>query len=221
MAMLRKEVEDYRPGLVAADPLEAFIPGNADTFRGNAVWSILKPVATLAQQNDLAFVILHHNRKASGGKAMLQASGSVQIVGTARAGVSFFIDREDEDATVMTHSKANLSPIGKGPSRAFTVKDGKLVWLGERDVTADEMAMLAMEPRKSRKAEAVEFLEAFGRNGGIELASDVEAAADAYRIKGGSLKAAKKDLGIKSEKIGEVWYWIWPGALAEQLGLAA
>lgn len=87
------------------------------------------------------------------------------------------------------------------------VKDNGFEWIGEYDISADELLNGDGKGQKSRKAK--EFLLEILADGGMSQKKILEEAAK-RGIKGKTLRNAKSELEVDSVKRGNQWYWVLP-----------
>ena len=106
-----------------------------------------------------------------------------------------------------SNSGANsLAP--EGMSIAFRLdKNNGFEWIGEYDISADELLNGDGRGQKSQKAK--EFLLEILANGGMAQKKIAE-EAEGRGIKGKTLWNAKRELEIDSVKRGKQWYWMLP-----------
>ena len=106
---------------------------------------------------------------------------------------------------MLIHEKSSLAPPGK--SLAFSLGDDcGFQWIGEYDITADEL--LSGAERTETKAEQAEKLILDMLAGGAKaLSSDIDKAAAELGISARTVRQAKQKLGKKlhSERSGTQW----------------
>ena len=89
----------------------------------------------------------------------------------------------------------------------FQITNEGFFWTGLSDLT--ETSVLADkhdDEDKSAIEEAEEFLKELMKDGPV-LAQSIEDERKAARITEATLKRAKKRLGIKSKRTGNLWFW--------------
>jgi len=203
---LERNLVDLRPALVIVDPLAVYLGGGPDMNRQNEVRAMIGPLGKLAQEHGCAIVLVHHTRKAQGGKAIHQSIGSVDFVAAVRSAISVC---EHEGSVVMAHAKHNLS--AKGPSLAYSLDAGSLKWEGRVDVTADELAAGPEEREKrSLLQESTDWLRELLEAEGTVPAQEVFEMGKAAGFSGRTLQSAKASLRVKSTKDGARWWWYLP-----------
>ena len=137
---------------------------------------------------------------------MHRANGSIDFQAAARSVLIVGRIKEEPETRVVCHTKSSLAPEGK--SIAFRLdKDNGFEWIGEYDISADELLNGDGKGQKSRKAK--EFLLEILADGGMSQKKILEEAAK-RGIKGRTLRNAKSDLEVDSIKRGNQWYWVLP-----------
>ncbi|WP_273843177.1 AAA family ATPase [Rubrobacter calidifluminis] len=207
--------------LVVIDPLMAYLAGDVNSHRDQDVRRALAPLAHLAERTGAAVVVVRHLNKAQGGNPIYRGGGSIGIVGAARAGMLVAKDPEDERRRVLAPVKSNLAP--PAPSLLFSLtqahKSGavRVEWHGESNHDAASLLSAPQDPEeRSALDEAKELLGELLADGEVE-ASAVMAEARRAQISERTLKRAKRELGILSERRGDcnkrgggTWFWKLP-----------
>ena len=205
LEMLAGTMAYLQPTLVVVDPLAVYIGGKVDMNRQNQVREFMGPLGRLAQKHNTAIALVHHAKKAQGGKAIHQSIGSVDFVAAVRSVVAVC---EYEGNVVMAHAKHNLSP--RGATLAFGISDKGLRWLGPVQVTADELAFGPEEQEtRTLKQEATDWILNLLGNGPCSAESVVAQASEAGYSKR-TLESAKAAAGAKSSKEENRWWWYLP-----------
>ena len=108
---------------------------------------------------------------------------------------------------VIVHDKSSLAPEGKPVAFCLDPETG-FSWIGEYDITADEL-LSGAGGNTATKTEQAEKLILDLLADGKELASeDIDKAAAEAGISARTVRAAKKNLDgrITSKRIGAAWY---------------
>ena len=196
--------------MVLFDPLDAFLGTEADSHKKSDVQRLLSGLTTLAERHVVSIVGLLHLRKASGDKALYRTLGSLGFVSAPRAVWLVTRDREDRAKRLMTCLKLNIAPDPDGLS--FTIEDqdgtGVVHWDDAPvTMTADE-ALEAERPRiRTARADASEWLMSRLALGPVRVADLQDEADNADAPAWGTVKRAKIDLGVRSQKREDGWYW--------------
>lgn len=127
-------IKQIGAGLVVFDPLQAFLGAKVDMYRANETRPVLARLADVAARNDCAIVIISHEGKGDGRKAIHKTLGSVDIVGASRSVLQVGYNPDNRKERVLIHIKTNISE--RGESLAYTIKDrGSVEWIGHSDLT--------------------------------------------------------------------------------------
>ena len=193
--------------LVVIDPISAFL-GDADSHRNSEVRAILGPVAELAERHGVAIVGITHLSKGQA-KAINRVIGSIAFVAAARAAWMIAKDPDDEERRLCLPIKNNLGKAG-GLAYRF-VGEGQATRI-EWDptpvlVSADEIDIDDNE--RTPIGEAEEWLTAQLEDAAVPSKAILK-KAKADGIAERTLKRAKKELDVKSEKEGKNWVWRLP-----------
>ena len=167
---------------------------------------LMKRIAVLAEKYHCAIILIGHMNKNSNGKSSYRGLGSIDFQAAARSVLIVGRIKEEPETRVVCHTKSSLAPEGK--SIAFRLdKDNGFEWIGEYDISADELLNGDGKGQKSRKAK--EFLLEILADGGMSQKKILEEAAK-RGIKGKTLRNAKSELEVDSVKRGNQWYWVLP-----------
>jgi len=192
--------------MVVLDPIQGFLGAEVDMHRANEIRPLMKRIAVLAEKYHCAIILIGHMNKNSNGKSSYRGLGSIDFQAAARSVLIVGRIKEEPETRVVCHTKSSLAPEGK--SIAFRLdKDNGFEWIGEYDISADELLNGDGKGQKSRKAK--EFLLEILADGGMSQKKILEEAAK-RGIKGKTLRNAKSELEVDSIKRGNQWYWVLP-----------
>ena len=106
---------------------------------------------------------------------------------------------------MFVHSKSNLAP--NGTPQAFGFDDSVLTWLGEYEITLDELLDgKKKEPKTdTQKDAAMSFLQTALADGDV-LSTEIMREANARGITEITLRRAKKAIGVRSYQSSGVWF---------------
>ena len=196
--------------LIVIDPLSAYL-GGTDTHRNSDVRAMLAPLSDLAARHGVTVLCVSHLNKGAG-QAMYRTTGSLAFTAAARSVYAVAKDEADPGRRLILPVKANLAPNKTGCAyRIGTTAEGvpRIEWEPE-PVEADIDEILAAGSGAGRpdteRREAKDWLREALSEGPVavhDLQDDAEAAGMAWR----TIKRAKEDLNVKSERIGTVWQW--------------
>jgi len=192
--------------LFIADPLQAYLSG-ADMHSANGIRPLMKALGAVAERTQCAIVIIGHLNK-KGGKAQYRGLGSIDIYAAARSVLTIGRIGIDENMRAVVHNKSNLTQ--PGPSLAFGLDPtGRFSWLGDYDITIDELLSGKKQAPESQFSKARRLIETALANGPIP-AVDIEQMAVEQGISHNTLHRAKSALGVISTKRGDKWFWDIP-----------
>ena len=203
---LEEAIVQTKAKMVVLDPIQGFLGANVDMHRANEIRPLMKRIAVLAEKYHCAVILIGHMNKNSNGKSSYRGLGSIDFQAAARSVLIVGRVKEEPEVRVVCHTKSSLAP--EGTSIAFRLdKNNGFEWIGEYDISADELLNGDGRGQKSRKAK--EFLLEILANGGMTQKKIAE-EAEARGIKSKTLWNAKRELEIDSVKRGKQWYWMLP-----------
>jgi hypothetical protein len=144
----------------------------------------------------------------SGGKSQYRGLGSIDIYAAARSVLTVGRIDMDENMRAVVHNKSNLAPHGS--SLAFGLDPvGGFTWLGEHDITIDELLGNIKPKPESQFSKARKLIER-ELAGGSAPAVEIMQMAEEQGISAKTLNRAKEALSVISIKRGNRWYWEMP-----------
>ena len=191
---IEKAIVENNARLVIIDPIQAYLGADVDMNRANEVRPIFMRLGQVAQRTGCAILLIGHLNKAAGMQSLQRGLGSIDIAAAVRS--VMFIGKLKHDPTmrILTHEKSSLAP--PGASLAFSLGDeGGFRWVGEYDITADEM-LSGIEPQRETKTQQAKDLICTLLAGGKQvLSEDIDKAALERGIPGRTVRDAKRELG--------------------------
>ena len=191
---IEKAIIENNAKLVIIDPIQAYLGADVDMNRANEVRPIFMRLGQVAQRTGCAILLIGHLNKAAGMQSLQRGLGSIDIAAAVRS--VMFIGKLKHDPTmrILTHEKSSLAP--PGVSLAFSLGDeGGFRWVGEYDITADEM-LSGIEPQRETKTQQAKDLICTLLAGGKQvLSEDIDKAALERGIPGRTVRDAKRELG--------------------------
>ena len=201
---LEEAIVQTKARLVVLDPIQGFLGAEVDMHRANEIRPLMKRVAVLAEKYHCAIILIGHMNKNSNGKSSYRGLGSIDFQAAARSVLIVGRIKDEPEVRVVCHVKSSLAPEGK--SIAFRLdKDNGFEWIGEYDISADDLLSGDSRGQKSRKAK--EFLLEILADGGMAQ-KKIEEEAEKRGIKKKTLRNAKLELEIDSVKRGNQWFWM-------------
>ena len=191
---IEKAIVENNVRLLIIDPIQAYLGADVDMNRANEVRPIFMRLGQVAQRTGCAILLIGHLNKAAGMQSLQRGLGSIDIAAAVRS--VMFIGKLKHDPTmrILTHEKSSLAP--PGASLAFSLGDeGGFRWVGEYDITADEM-LSGIEPQRETKTQQAKDLICTLLAGGKQvLSEDIDKAALERGIPGRTVRDAKRELG--------------------------
>ena len=201
---LEEAIMQTKARMVVLDPIQGFLGTDVDMHRANEIRPLMKRMAVLAEKYHCAIILIGHMNKNSNGKSSYRGLGSIDFQAAARSVLIVGRLKDEPETRVMCHVKSSLAPEGK--SVAFRLdKETGFQWIGEYDISADDLLSGDARGQKSRIAK--EFLLDILADGGMSQ-KKIEEEASKQGIKKKTLRNAKQELEIDSVKRGNQWFWI-------------
>ncbi len=201
---LEEAIMQTKARMVVLDPIQGFLGTDVDMHRANEIRPLMKRVAVLAEKYHCAIILIGHMNKNSNGKSSYRGLGSIDFQAAARSVLIVGRLKDEPETRVMCHVKSSLAPEGR--SVAFRLdKETGFQWIGEYDISADDLLSGDARGQKSRIAK--EFLLDILADGGMAQ-KKIEEEASKQGIKKKTLRNAKQELEIDSVKRGNQWFWI-------------
>ena len=201
---LEEAIMQTKARMVVLDPIQGFLGTDVDMHRANEIRPLMKRVAVLAEKYHCAIILIGHMNKNSNGKSSYRGLGSIDFQAAVRSVLIVGRLKDEPETRVMCHVKSSPAPEGK--SVAFRLdKETGFQWIGEYDISADDLLSGDARGQKSRIAK--EFLLDILADGGMAQ-KKIEEEASKQGIKKKTLRNAKQELEIDSIKRGNQWFWI-------------
>ena len=191
---IEKAIIENNARLVIIDPIQAYLGADVDMNRANEVRPIFMRLGQVAQRTGCAILLIGHLNKAAGMQSLQCGLGSIDIAAAVRSVMFIGKLKHDPSMRILTHEKSSLAP--PGVSLAFSLGDeGGFRWVGEYDITADEM-LSGIEPQRETKTQqAKDLICALLAGGKQVLSEDIDKAALERGIPGRTVRDAKRELG--------------------------
>lgn len=200
--------------LIIIDPLQAYFgAGISGKFNPNAdahIRAVLTPVKLLAEKYCVAVIGVMHLNKDAQKDLMYRVGGSIAIMGVPRAVWLLRWDRDPNGFRYLQLMKNSRRAGMTGLAFKIDRDLGDVSFHGDVPIpSAAELITSTNDrrPREEAKAFIMEQLKA-----GSQESREIEAIAEQNGINRATLFAAKKELGVLSEKIsgtGRGGKWIW------------
>ncbi len=209
-------VKARQAALVVVDPLMAFLSPQVDAHRDQDVRRALASMAGMAARTGAATVIVRHMNKSGAGSPLYRGSGSIGIVGAARAGLLVAPDPEDPARRVLAVSKSNLGPMPDALAYRLVSDElygvAKVCWDGAVGYSAADLLRAGRGDDEDAPArrEAEEVLREVLAAGPVPARQAKAQARDAG-ISERTLARAREAIGAvtKREGFGPGAFYVW------------
>ena len=204
---IEKAIVQNGARLIILDPIQAYMGEKTDMNRANEVRPMFRRLADVAERTGCAVILIGHLNKAAGGQSAYRGLGSIDFRAAARSVLLIGRVKREPNVRVIVHDKSSLAPEGKPIAFCLDPETG-FSWIGEYDITADEL-LSGAGGNNATKTEQAERLILDLLADGKELASEdiVKAAAEAG-ISERTVQNAKRNMGgiLGARRVGGQWY---------------
>ena len=204
---IEKAITQNGARLIILDPIQAYMGEKTDMNRANEVRPMFRRLADVAERTGCAVILIGHLNKAAGGQSAYRGLGSIDFRAAARSVLLIGRVKREPNVRVIIHDKSSLAPEGKPVAFCLDPETG-FSWIGEYDITADEL-LSGAGGNNATKTEQAERLILDLLADGKELASEdiVKAAAEAG-ISERTVQNAKRNMGgiLGARRVGGQWY---------------
>jgi len=225
--------------LLIVDPFSAALGAGTDSHRDQDMRRAIAPLAQLAEDADLAVLLLAHFNKSQGGDSLSRVLGSRGLTAAVRSVLAFGKAPDADEGSldrVLAHAACNLAR--EAPSLSCrveprTVEDevgiietSRLV-IGEAcEMDADALLATRSDDERTDREIAAEWLADKLAAGEWQRADEIKASAKAEGIAERTLHRARKWLGVEDRREGfpAVSEWrlaVVPRPLAQPPGTTA
>ena len=192
---IEKAIRQNDVRLMIMDPIQAYLGANVDMNRANEIRPLFRNLSNIAERTGCAIVLIGHLNKASGVQSDYRTLGSVDIAAAVRS--ILFVEKvekeKSQDIRVVYQQKDSLAK--KENPVAFSLSDEGLIWMGEYDISIDDLLAGNNGTKKETKLEKAKklILELLGKRKMMCL-KELEAELQAYEISARTGRDARKDL---------------------------
>ena len=190
--------------LLILDPIQAYLGGSMDMNRANEARDMTKKLASLAEKYHCAIVLVGHMNKAAGNKAAYRGMGSIDFFAVARSVLLVGRVEGEENIRAVVQIKNNLA--GFGHPKAFQLSEDGFLWLGDYEITADEV-LGGIVPKANKLEQAKRLLRKLAETNNAIQSNEIFNLAEEQNISRRTLENAKKELGVRVKRINNSWYW--------------
>ena len=201
---LEEAIIKTKAKLLILDPIQAYLGGNMDMNRANEARDMIKKLAALAEKYQCAIVLVGHMNKAAGNKAAYRGMGSIDFFAVARSVLLVGRVEGEENIRAVVQIKNNLA--GFGHPKAFQLSEDGFLWLGDYEITADEV-LGGISPKANKLEQAKRLLRKLAETNNAIQSNEIFNLAEEQNISRRTLENAKKELGVRAKRINNSWYW--------------
>lgn len=187
------------------DPIQAYLGGGMDMNRANEARDMTKKLGALAEKYQCAILLIGHMNKASGNKAAYRGMGSIDFFAVARSVLLVGRIEGESNTRAVVQIKNNLAAFGH--PKAFMLSETCFRWLGDYEITADEV-LGGIAPKANKLEQAKQMLRELAETTNMVQSNEIFEMADKQGISKRTLENAKKELGIQAKKINNSWYLV-------------
>lgn len=202
---LEEALQRTNAKLLILDPIQAYLGGGMDMNRANEVRDMTKRLGVLAEKYKCAIVLIGHMNKAAGNKAAYRGMGSIDFYAVARSVLLVGRIEGEPELRALVQIKNNLAAFGH--SKAFRLSENGFEWIGDYEITADEV-LGGIAPKTNKTEQAKELLRELAEEKSMLPSNEIIELAKQENISKRTLENAKKELGIRAKKINSIWYWV-------------
>ncbi len=201
---LERAIVQTKARMLILDPIQAYLGGGMDMNRANEARDMTKKLGALAEKYQCAIVLIGHMNKAAGNKAAYRGMGSIDFFAVARSVLLVGRVEGEPNIRAVVQIKNNLAVFGH--PKAFALSEDGFQWLGDYEITADEV-LGGIAPKANKMEQAKRLLRELALTSDAIQSNEIFDMADEQGISKRTLENAKRELGIRARKINNSWYW--------------
>lgn len=201
---LEQALKETHAKVLILDPIQAYLGSGVDMNRANEARDMTKRLGLLAEKYKCAVILIGHMNKAGGNKAAYRGIGSIDFFAAARSVILVGRIEGEPELRAVVQIKNNLAAFGH--AKAFQLSEKGFSWIGDYDITADEV-LGGIAPKANKLEQAKQMLRELAENSDTVLSNEIFDLANEYKISKRTLENAKKQLGIRAKRINNSWYW--------------
>ena len=192
---IEKAIRQNNVRLMIMDPIQAYLGANVDMNRANEIRPLFRHLSTIAERTGCAIVLIGHLNKSSGSQSDYRSLGSIDIAAAVRS--ILFVEKvekeKEQDIRVVYQQKDSLAK--KENPVAFSLGEEGLKWLGEYDISIEDLLMGKAGTKKETKLEKAQklILELLSKQKMMCL-EELEAELLAYGISSRTGRDVRKQL---------------------------
>ena len=201
---LERAIVQTKARMLILDPIQAYLGGGMNMNRANEARDMTKKLGALAEKHQCAIVLIGHMNKAAGNKAAYRGMGSIDFFAVARSVLLVGRVEGEPNIRAVVQIKNNLAAFGH--PKAFALSEDGFQWLGDYEITADEV-LGGITPKANKMEQAKRLLRELALTTDAIQSNEIFDMADEQGISKRTLENAKREFGIRAKKINNSWYW--------------
>ena len=201
---LEEAIKQTGARLLILDPIQAYLGGGVDMNRANEARDMTKKLGALAEKYKCAIVLIGHMNKAAGNKAAYRGMGSIDFFAVARSVLLVGRVEGQADIRAVVQIKNNLAAFGH--PKAFQLSEDGFRWLGDYEITADEV-LGGIAPKVNKFEQAKQLLWELAETSNMVSSTEIMELAKEEGISKRTMESAKRELQIPAKRINNTWYW--------------
>ncbi|MFQ9640421.1 MAG: AAA family ATPase [Coprococcus phoceensis] len=192
---IEKAIRQNNVRIMIMDPIQVYLGANVDMNRANEIRPLFRHLSTIAERTGCAIVLIGHLNKSSGSQSDYRSLGSIDIAAAVRS--ILFVEKvekeKEQDIRVVYQQKDSLAK--KENPVAFSLEEEGLKWLGEYDISIEDLLMGKAGTKKETKLEKAQklILELLTKRK-VMCLEELEAELLAYGISSRTGRDARKQL---------------------------
>ena len=192
---IEKAIRQNHVRLMIMDPIQAYLGANVDMNRANEIRPLFRNLSNIAERTGCAIVLIGHLNKSSGSQSDYRSLGSIDIAAAVRS--ILYVEKvekeKEQDIRVVYQQKDSLAK--KENPVAFSLGEEGLKWLGEYDISIEDLLMGKAGTKKETKLEKAQklILELLTKRK-VMCLEELEAELLAYGISSRTGRDARKQL---------------------------
>ena len=205
---IEKAIRQNGARLIILDPIQAYVGEKTDMNKANEIRPIFRRLAEVAERTACAVILIGHLNKAAGGQSAYRGLGSIDFRAAARSVLLIGRVKREPNIRVIVHDKSSLAPEGKPVAFCLDPETG-FEWVGEYDITADELLSGAGGNTATKTEQAETLILDLLADENEMTSEEVMKAAAEVGISERTLKTARRNLETRIEvkRRGNQWYY--------------
>ena len=205
---IEKAIRQNGARLIILDPIQAYVGEKTDMNKANEIRPIFRRLAEVAERTACAVILIGHLNKAAGGQSAYRGLGSIDFRAAARSVLLIGRVKRESNIRVIVHDKSSLAPEGKPMAFCLDPETG-FEWVGEYDITADELLSGAGGNTATKTEQAETLILDLLADENEMTSEEVMKAAAEVGISERTLKTARRNLETRIEvkRRGNQWYY--------------